>query len=106
MMKDYLTAYLNAIGSTQDLEICARIEVSKGSKVGFDTFDTSQEAGIPENVLLFRARIDREPDWLREHSDEIEERAAIMEFDGGLLREKAEGAAMDWARYWFMPLPF
>ena len=43
---------------------------------------------------------------VREHTDEIEERAAIMEYDGGLLKERAETMAIDWARYEFMPLPF
>ncbi len=105
-MRDYLTTYLSAINGTQNLEIYARSEVSKVSKPPFEPFDTSQEADIPENVLRFRAKMDREPDWLREHTDEIEERAAIMEFDGGLLRERAESTALDWARDWFMPLPF
>lgn len=105
-MRDYLTSYLSTIGTTQCSEIGADDEVSKVSKLTFDTFDTSYVVNIPENVLLFRTKIDREPDWLWEHLDEIEERAAIMEFDGGVLREKAESAALDWARDWFMPLPF
>ena len=105
-MKDYLTTYLSVLGSTENSEIHARSEVSKVSKPTFEPFDTSRDTAIPENVLLFRARLDREPDWLRKRRDEIEERAAIMEFDGGLLREKAEGAALDWAREWFAPVPF
>ena len=105
-MRDYLTTYLNAINGTQSLETCVSIEVSKVSKPTFEPFDTSQGASIPENVLLFRAMMDREPDWLREHTDEIEERAAIMEYDGGLLRERAESSALDWARNWFAPVPF
>ncbi len=105
-MRDYLTTYLNAINGTQSLETCVSIEVSKVSKPTFEPFDTSQGASIPENVLLFRAMMDREPDWLREHTDEIEERAAIMEYDGGLLRERAESSALDWARVWFAPVPF
>jgi hypothetical protein len=34
-----------------------------------------------------------EPDWVRERADEILERAAIMEFDGGIVREEAERLA-------------
>jgi P4 family phage/plasmid primase-like protien len=41
------------------------------------------------------------PDWIRENNDEIEERAAIMEFDGCLTREEAEGLA----REWYAPVP-
>nr|MBA2733847.1 hypothetical protein [Acidobacteriota bacterium] len=42
------------------------------------------------------------PDWISEHHDEIEERAAIMEFDGGLDRAEAERLA----REWYEPVPF
>jgi len=42
------------------------------------------------------------PDWLREHNEEIEERAAIMEFDGGLPRAEAERLA----REYYAPVPF
>jgi hypothetical protein len=41
-------------------------------------------------------------DWMREHNDEIEERAAIMEFDGGLPRAEAERLAHDY----YAPVPF
>jgi len=105
-MRDYLTAYLDADDGARSSEVRAGSEVSKVSKPTFEPFDTSQGASIPENVLLFRAMMDREPDWLREHTDEIEERAAIMEYDGGLLRERAESSALDWARVWFAPVPF
>lgn len=105
-MRDYLTIYLSIVNAMQDMEICADSKVSKVPKATFEPFDTSQSEYVPENVLLFRARVDREPDWLREQIDEIEERAAIMEFDGGLLREKAEDASLEWARDWFAPPPF
>jgi hypothetical protein len=39
------------------------------------------------------------PDWLGEDDDEILERAAIMEFDGGLDREEAERLAGMWEFY-------
>jgi hypothetical protein len=42
------------------------------------------------------------PDWIREHHDEIEELAAIMEFDGGLPRREAERLA----REYYAPVPF
>ena len=42
------------------------------------------------------------PDWICEHNDELEERAAIMEFDGGLDRTEAELMA----REFYAPLPF
>lgn len=105
-MRDYLTTYLSAINTTQCLANSADSEVTKVSKPTFEPFATSQSECVPNNVLLFRARIEREPDWLRGQTDVIEERAAIMEFDGGLLSEKAENAALDWAREWFAPVPF
>ncbi len=105
-MRDYLNSFLEPINQTQSSEIHAGNEIPKVSKPTFEPFDTSHVACIPENVLLFRTRIDREPDWLREHTDEIEERAAIMEYDGGLLRERAETKALDWGRAWFAPVPF
>ena len=106
MMRDYLTVYLNAGNTTLNSTVCADSEVSKVSKPTFDTFDTSQQARISGNVLPFRARLECEPDWLRDHTDEIEERAAIMEFDGGLIRDRAENLALDWARQWYAPVPF
>ncbi len=106
MMRDYLTTYLNTGGSALSSEIRAGSEVSKVSKPAFEPFDTSQPARISGNVLPFRAGLESEPDWLRDHTDEIEERAAIMEFDGGLIRERAESLALNWARQWYAPVPF
>jgi hypothetical protein len=46
--------------------------------------------------------MDVSQEWARENIDEILERAAIMEFDGGLARVEAERLA----REWYAPVPF
>jgi hypothetical protein len=43
-----------------------------------------------------------EPEWVRGQADEILERAAIMEMEGGIAREEAERLA----REWYAPVPF
>jgi hypothetical protein len=46
--------------------------------------------------------LDVSQEWVRENIDEILERAAIMEFDGGLARSEAERLACEW----YAPVPF
>ncbi len=65
------------------------------------TAQGDSEQPFVSNVALVASGRD-EPEWLREHTDEILERAAIMEFDGGLAREEAERLAHDW----YAPVPF
>jgi hypothetical protein len=71
-----------------------------------DQSDQSREHGDSEEAfdanVAYVASESEEPDWVREHADEILERAAIMEMDGGLARGEAERLA----REWYAPLPF
>jgi|GEM_PF-646836 len=60
------------------------------------------EMGSLVSNVAYVANLSDEPDWMREHADEILERAAIMEVDGGLAREEAERLARE--RY--APIPF
>jgi uncharacterized protein DUF3987/bifunctional DNA primase/polymerase-like protein len=60
----------------------------------------SEEASVA--YVAYVASESDEPEWVREYADEIRERAAIMEMDGGLLREEAERRA----REWYEPPPF
>jgi hypothetical protein len=65
------------------------------------TADRNSDRAIVSNVA-YVASVDEEPEWMSEHIDEILERAAIMEFDGGLAREEATRLA----REWHEPTPF
>jgi uncharacterized protein DUF3987/bifunctional DNA primase/polymerase-like protein len=65
------------------------------------TAQDDSEEGFVAYVAYVASESD-EPEWVREHADEIRERAAIMEMDGGLLREEAERRA----REWYEPPPF
>jgi hypothetical protein len=71
-----------------------------------DQSDQSTVQSLSEEALVtnvaYVATVSDEPEWVREHADEILERAAIMEFDGGLVRSEAERLA----REWYAPVPF
>jgi len=60
----------------------------------------SREAFVSN--VAYVASVNDEPYWVLEHEDEMLERAAIMEFDGGLPRAEAERLA----REWYAPTPF
>lgn len=74
-----------------------------------DKSDQSDQSTVHGNIdeafvskVAYVASVSDEAEWVREFADEINERAGIMEYDGGLMREEAERLA----REWFAPVPF
>lgn len=70
-------------------------KVAKGSSEStsetFDTFDTSILDDYPKNQTLADVLADH--DQRTQYEYELEERAAVMEYDGGLDRDEAERRA-------------
>lgn len=71
----------------------------EGSAAGIPLDEIEYERSEEADSALTSSAV---PDWMRENNDEIEERAAIMEFDGGLPRAEAERLA----REYYAPVPF
>jgi len=68
-----------------------------------DSFVSFVDSEVGENCLEIEAHgLDISQEWVRENLEEILERAAIMEFDGGLARGEAERLACEW----YAPVPF
>ena len=68
-----------------------------------DSFVSFVDSEVGENGIEVEAHgLDISQEWVRENLDEILERAAIMEFDGGLARGEAERLACEW----YAPVPF
>lgn len=74
---------------------------TRGDKSDKSTTQSDSEEPLASNVA-FVASVSEEQEWVRKHADEILERAAIMEFEGGIAREEAEQVARDW----YVPVPF
>ena len=101
-MRDYYSEYLGK--KLQDTPVKEVSKVSKGcsshGNIPFDTFDTSFPYGIPE---IFGSQFSSlDADSRQQLLFEIEERIAIMMFDGGLSETDANAAAVaDVLRGWF-----
>jgi bifunctional DNA primase/polymerase-like protein/uncharacterized protein DUF3987 len=68
-----------------------------------DSFVSFVDSEVGEHgIEIETTGIDVSQEWVRENIDEILERAAIMEFDGGLARGEAERLACAW----YAPVPF